>query len=166
MSFLWRYPWSRLRRTLSGTVFPWSPDFPPALLAKDQRPSGHLTLLELVIPGSAAQARATLGASTLEVNLVQQCGKDRYDRNDHEQFNKGESGRTGSELVPEFKVALRVINRLFAFVHINIQGSRSSRTADDCYYDADIQTDACGKQLRVETRHRCHRWLRAISSKP
>ena len=27
---LWRYPWSRLRRTLSGTVFPWSPDFPPA----------------------------------------------------------------------------------------------------------------------------------------
>jgi len=26
--FLWRCPWSRLRRTLSGTVFPWSPDFP------------------------------------------------------------------------------------------------------------------------------------------
>jgi hypothetical protein len=43
VSFLWRYPWSRLRRTLSGTVFPWSPDFPPVLLAKDQRPSGHLT---------------------------------------------------------------------------------------------------------------------------
>src|SRR5258706_6939050 len=30
VSSLWRYPWSRLRRTLSGTVFPWSPDFPPA----------------------------------------------------------------------------------------------------------------------------------------
>src|SRR5262249_38374220 len=30
VSFLWRYPWSRLRRTLPGTVFPWSPDFPPA----------------------------------------------------------------------------------------------------------------------------------------
>ena len=27
--FLWRYPWGRPRRTLSGTVFPWSPDFPP-----------------------------------------------------------------------------------------------------------------------------------------
>jgi len=26
--FLWHFPWSRLRRTLSGTVFPWSPDFP------------------------------------------------------------------------------------------------------------------------------------------
>jgi len=26
--FLLRFPWSRLRRTLSGTVFPWSPDFP------------------------------------------------------------------------------------------------------------------------------------------
>ena len=41
--FLWRYPWGRPRRMLSVTVFPWSPDFPPALLAKDQRPSGHLT---------------------------------------------------------------------------------------------------------------------------
>ena len=28
------------RRTLSGTVFPWSPDFPP--LSKQERPSGHL----------------------------------------------------------------------------------------------------------------------------
>ena len=25
---LWHYPWGRPRRTLSGTVFPWSPDFP------------------------------------------------------------------------------------------------------------------------------------------
>lgn len=27
--FLWHFPWGRPRRTLSGTVFPWSPDFPP-----------------------------------------------------------------------------------------------------------------------------------------
>ena len=27
--FLWHFPWSHLRRTLSGAVFPWSPDFPP-----------------------------------------------------------------------------------------------------------------------------------------
>ena len=27
--FLWRFPWGRPRRTLSGTVSPWSPDFPP-----------------------------------------------------------------------------------------------------------------------------------------
>src|SRR5258706_4863958 len=63
---------------LSGTVFPWSPDFPPALLAKDQRPSGHLTRLELVIPGNGAQAECDPGVSALEVNLVQQRGKDRF----------------------------------------------------------------------------------------
>ncbi len=27
-AFLWHFPWGRPRRTLSGTVFPWSPDFP------------------------------------------------------------------------------------------------------------------------------------------
>ena len=27
--FLWHFPWSCLRRALPGTVFPWSPDFPP-----------------------------------------------------------------------------------------------------------------------------------------
>src|SRR6478752_3442014 len=26
---LWHCPWGRPRRTLSGTVCPWSPDFPP-----------------------------------------------------------------------------------------------------------------------------------------
>ena len=26
---LWHFPWTRARRTLSGTVCPWSPDFPP-----------------------------------------------------------------------------------------------------------------------------------------
>lgn len=26
---LWHFPWGRPRRTLSGTVIPWSPDFPP-----------------------------------------------------------------------------------------------------------------------------------------
>jgi hypothetical protein len=27
--FLWRFPWGCPRRKLSGTVSPWSPDFPP-----------------------------------------------------------------------------------------------------------------------------------------
>jgi len=42
--FLWHFPWSRLRRTLSGTVFPWSPDFPPraAGIPPTRRPSSHL----------------------------------------------------------------------------------------------------------------------------
>ncbi len=26
--FLWHFPWGRPRRTLSGTMLPWSPDFP------------------------------------------------------------------------------------------------------------------------------------------
>src|SRR5271169_7136165 len=38
--FLWHFPWGRPRRGLSGTVFPWSPDFPLPLAR--QRPSGRL----------------------------------------------------------------------------------------------------------------------------
>src|SRR5690606_27770720 len=26
--FLWHFPWGRPRQPLTGTVFPWSPDFP------------------------------------------------------------------------------------------------------------------------------------------
>ncbi len=29
--FLWHFPWGHPRRTLSGTVLPWSPDFPLTL---------------------------------------------------------------------------------------------------------------------------------------
>jgi hypothetical protein len=38
---LWHFPWGRPRRALPGTVFPWSPDFPPR--PKPERPSGRLT---------------------------------------------------------------------------------------------------------------------------
>jgi len=38
--FLLRFPWSRLRRMLSGTVFPWSPDFPP-VFGPGPKASGH-----------------------------------------------------------------------------------------------------------------------------
>src|SRR3954453_506085 len=45
--FLWHCPWGRPRRTLSGTVVPWSPDFPPqakrpgaAARAADERDVG------------------------------------------------------------------------------------------------------------------------------
>jgi hypothetical protein len=39
---LWHCPWGRPRRRLAGTVFPWSPDFPPPGLppAAAVRPSG------------------------------------------------------------------------------------------------------------------------------
>jgi hypothetical protein len=43
--FLWHCPWGCPRRTLSGTVCRWSPDFPPprAFRRLRERPSGRLT---------------------------------------------------------------------------------------------------------------------------
>jgi hypothetical protein len=32
--FLWHCPWGCPRRALPGTVFPWSPDFPPSALRR------------------------------------------------------------------------------------------------------------------------------------
>jgi len=41
--FLWHCPWGHPRRTLSGTVSPWSPDFPPRRYGTlAERPSGLL----------------------------------------------------------------------------------------------------------------------------
>jgi len=37
--FLWHFPWGRPRRTLSGTVFPWSPDFPLPPCGDSGRPA-------------------------------------------------------------------------------------------------------------------------------
>ncbi len=50
--FLWHFPWGRPRRPLAGTVFPWSPDFPPPKLAPWQRPSNRLDFwsLRLLLP--------------------------------------------------------------------------------------------------------------------
>ena len=40
--FLWRFPWGRPRRTLSGAVSPWSPDFPPPQGAAAIQPTGRM----------------------------------------------------------------------------------------------------------------------------
>ena len=42
--FLWHFPWGCPRRPLTGTVLPWSPDFPPpaGFPHRGRRPSGHL----------------------------------------------------------------------------------------------------------------------------
>ncbi len=45
--FLWHCPWGHPRRTLSGTVFPWSPDFPPPSCNTRQRPSNRLDFCSL-----------------------------------------------------------------------------------------------------------------------
>jgi len=38
--FLWRFPWGYPRRTLSGAVSPWSPDFPPRASTAAVQPTG------------------------------------------------------------------------------------------------------------------------------
>ena len=38
--FLWHFPWGHPRRALPGTLFPWSPDFPP-LHPFEPSKSGH-----------------------------------------------------------------------------------------------------------------------------
>ncbi len=47
--FLWHFPWGCPRRPLTGTVFPWSPDFPPLAGFPSQeaaiRPSGKPKLV-------------------------------------------------------------------------------------------------------------------------
>ncbi len=47
--FLWHCPWGRPRRALPGTVFPWSPDFPPPAPPKRRRkrPSDRLAILKI-----------------------------------------------------------------------------------------------------------------------
>ena len=45
--FLWHFPWGRPRRALPGTVFPWSPDFPPP--GRNRGPEGdHPTVWPLI----------------------------------------------------------------------------------------------------------------------
>jgi hypothetical protein len=62
--FLWHFPWGYPRRTLSGTLLPWSPDFPP--FASKERPSGHLARTHnerLKLRGQAARAAANRTAT-------------------------------------------------------------------------------------------------------
>jgi len=60
--FLWHCPWGRPRRVLPGTVFPWSPDFPPP---PDTRPTegGHPAVWHLLARPGLAPCQPT-GLST------------------------------------------------------------------------------------------------------
>ncbi len=69
--FLWHFPWGRPRRPLTGTVFPWSPDFPPANVAAGQRLPGRL---ELPVVGRAfAQVNRTALVPTVNRVMVRAC---------------------------------------------------------------------------------------------
>jgi hypothetical protein len=59
--FLWHYPWGRPRRPLAGTVFPWSPDFPPpeSPPAAAARPSGPAAGAPARRQSQSAQSIAT-----------------------------------------------------------------------------------------------------------
>ncbi len=66
--FLWHCPWGRPRRALPGTVFPWSPDFPPPCAqvttpARQGRPSGRLTPLEVSAGARRGQGPLTPGCA-------------------------------------------------------------------------------------------------------
>ena len=60
--FLWHCPWGRPRRPLAGTVFPWSPDFPPSSFDDSGRPAvwreGHGP-----VEGMASRAGSVGGGS-------------------------------------------------------------------------------------------------------
>ena len=55
---LWHCPWGRPRRTLSGTVSPWSPDFPPCSRTTAVRPTGRSCLEQVGRDGKGDPASA------------------------------------------------------------------------------------------------------------
>ena len=59
--FLWHCPWGRPRRSLTGTVFPWSPDFPPATRS--------------LAPPAAVQPSGTAAVNALGGGLGQCLGR-------------------------------------------------------------------------------------------
>jgi hypothetical protein len=57
--FLWRCPWGHPRRTLSGAVSPWSPDFPPRVSTAAVQPTGDPSDMGIVPERQQRVATAT-----------------------------------------------------------------------------------------------------------
>ena len=55
--FLWHFPWGYPRRALPGTVFPWSPDFPPLAGFPDAKGS-HPTVWRPICAAVSAMGQA------------------------------------------------------------------------------------------------------------
>ena len=66
--FLWHFPWGRPRRPLTGTVLPWSPDFPPpaGFPRRGRRPSGRLARAIYRDSGQKVQSKRQQGQSSLK----------------------------------------------------------------------------------------------------
>ena len=64
VSSLWHFPWAHTRRMLSGTVCPWSPDFPlrPAFRPWPEQPSSRLTSKAMGCRPADVKARAESSA--------------------------------------------------------------------------------------------------------
>jgi hypothetical protein len=72
--FLWHFPWGRPRRPLAGTVFPWSPDFPPLSCDSSGRPA--VWQAEMCAGGAGASSRmvAKLAAVSKGFNTEEERG--------------------------------------------------------------------------------------------
>src|SRR5262249_43377919 len=77
----WHFPWGCPRRALPGTVFPWSPDFPPAAQAPPAaiRPAGAGThrhtapfrqMRAFVVAGKAVYGRLRSGIEHMVIRVV------------------------------------------------------------------------------------------------
>ena len=67
--FLWHFPWGRPRRPLAGTVFPWSPDFPPPTLPR-RRPSGRLAGGRSRLARTASSRASLPGGDNADLSAV------------------------------------------------------------------------------------------------
>ncbi len=70
--FLRHFPWGRPRRALPGTVFPWSPDFPPRKPCGDigatVRPTGKPEIGRAAVVRQAAGSSASSRSSVATVD--------------------------------------------------------------------------------------------------
>jgi hypothetical protein len=79
--FLWHFPWGHPRRPLAGTVFPWSPDFPPQTgLPRSRRSSNCLAKGDLRPHGQVVK-RSSLGRNrATRPGHIEAVGARRRDR--------------------------------------------------------------------------------------
>ncbi len=62
--FLWHFPWGRPRRALPGTVFPWSPDFPPSAGFPDAK-GNHPTVWRPKCAAASATGQAIFAQAVI-----------------------------------------------------------------------------------------------------
>jgi hypothetical protein len=94
--FLWHFPWGRPRRRLSGTVFPWSPDFPLPLAR--QRPSGRLAGAEMRPTTPRRQAAGGSDARSIDCHPRPEGSPGFHDRNPISVIAVGARHRTATSI--------------------------------------------------------------------